>query len=105
MPGLFDCKRLERVLRVQFAMAEIIGPKRQQKSSDDAVHVPTSGKAVGRIHETKKKRPRTRRHARTVGSDSRGECRPRIVYRKLAKLLVTWSGNCGRGSRGCWLVN
>jgi len=49
MAHLFDCKPHEPVLRAQFAMAEIIGAKRQQKSSADALRV---AKVVKRSDES-----------------------------------------------------
>src|SRR5713226_5866356 len=50
-----------RVLRVQFAMAEIIGAKRRQKTSEGAVHVP---KAVKRSDESTQQK-KTSSHAET----------------------------------------
>jgi hypothetical protein len=62
MADLFDCKRREPVLRVQFAVAEIIGAKRQQKSSDGAVHIP---KAEKRWDESTQEKEKTSSHAET----------------------------------------
>jgi hypothetical protein len=51
-----------------------------------------------------KKRPRTRRHARTLAEDSRGERIREPFTETREKLLGARGGNGGRGSRGCLLV-